>query len=217
MPDENTQPKKRRFRIVYAIIALATFGVMFTVAGFTFAATQEQHDSFCASCHTQPESTFVERSIATNPTDLASFHTTQQTRCIDCHSGIGVTGRLSAELMGARNALLWYSGTAQQPAVVNFPLSDDSCLKCHSDVVQNGFTAKEQITVPGARSGREGSGRRNHWHTFLSRWQSVSPTSGTCISCHSGHATDGNAQSGFMVSQTVVQQCDDCHRVLGRD
>lgn len=55
MPDQIDLEKKKRPRIVYVIIALAVFGALFTVAGFTFAATQEQHDSFCASCHTQPE------------------------------------------------------------------------------------------------------------------------------------------------------------------
>ena len=167
MTEKSDPPKKRRFRILYVFIALAAFGVIFAVAGFTFAATQEQHDSFCASCHTEPESTFFQRSTAGQATDLASFHTTQNSLCIDCHSGAGVTGRMSAEMMGARNALLWYTGTAQQPAPLIFPISDDHCLKCHEDVVMTRFTPKELIAVPGARQGREGSGPPNHWHTFL--------------------------------------------------
>ena len=76
MPDKIDLEKKRSDReFVYVIAALAVFGIIFTAAGFTFAATQEQHDSFCASCHTQPKSTYFERSIAAAPTDLASFHT----------------------------------------------------------------------------------------------------------------------------------------------
>ena len=218
MPDQIDLEKKKRPRIVYVIIALAVFGILFTVAGFTFAATQEQHDSFCASCHTQPESTYFERSIATQPTDLASFHTTQQVICIDCHSGAGITGRLSAELMGARNALMWYSGTAQQPAPLTIPINDDSCLKCHEDVVSQQFVAKEQIAVPQVGRERE-DGPRNHWHRFLAEWQASDTSAATCTSCHGGHVTDGTAQSGFMVDQTTQQECEACHQVMrrGRD
>ena len=216
MPEKSDLKKKNKFPIVYVIIAIVAFGVIFTVGGFTFAATQEQHDSFCASCHTQPESTYFQRSIATQPTDMASFHTTQKVLCIDCHSGVGVTGRISAELMGARNALHWYTGTAQQPAVLTFPISDQNCLKCHQDVVQTRFTRREQIVIPGGRSGREGSGPGNHWHEFLTRWQAASATAGTCTRCHSGHPTEGTNQSGFMVDQVVQQQCNACQQVLRR-
>ena len=216
MPEESDPEKKRRFRILYVIIAVVAFGVLFTAGGFTFAATQEQHDSFCASCHTQPESTFYERAIAGQPTDLASFHTTQNDICIDCHSGAGIVGRISAELMGAHNALLWFTGTAQQPAVQTVPIGDENCLKCHQDVVLTSFVAKEQITVPGGRGGREGNGRNNHWHVFLTRWQAASTIAGTCTSCHGGHLTGGTTQSGFMVDQTVRQVCDACHQVMRR-
>ena len=215
MPEKSDLKKHRRFRILYVVIGLAAFGLLFTIAGFTFAATQEQHDSFCASCHTEPESTFVTRSIAAQPADLASFHTTQQVKCIDCHSGVGATGRISAELMGARNALLWYSGRAQQPAVLTFPIRDENCLKCHTDVLQTRFTPKEQITVPGLRGGRE-SGPNNHWHTFLSRWQATDASAGACTSCHGGHPTDGAAATGFMVSTAVEQECNACHQVMRR-
>ncbi len=217
MPKKSDLGKKKRTRILYVVVALAAFGIVFTIAGFTFAATQEQHDSFCASCHTQPESTYFERSIAAQPVDLASFHTTQQVICIDCHSGAGITGRLSAELMGARNALLWYSGTAQQPAPLTIPISDASCLKCHQDVVSQQFVAKEQITVPsGSQGGEREEAPRNHWHIFLAEWQANSSTAATCVSCHGGHSTDGTAQFGYMVNQTVQQECDACHQALRR-
>src|SRR6266545_3902934 len=123
-------PKRTPFPFIAVLAGLFTLAIVFTTGGFTFAASQEAHDSFCASCHTQPETTFFERSTAGQAVDLASFHSTQNTRCIDCHSGQGVLGRVQAELMGARNAAKWYSGTAVQPAVLSFPISDQSCLKC---------------------------------------------------------------------------------------
>lgn len=207
---------KKRFRVIPVVIGAVITVVVLTASGFAFAATQESHDPFCASCHTQPESTFVQRSTST-PVDLASYHTTQNSLCIDCHSGPGVLGRMQAELMGARNAFKWFTGTAVQPAVVNFPISDQSCLKCHQAVTQRGFTPKEQITVPGGRSGEgEGEGGDGHWHQFLTRWQAADPNAGTCITCHSGHATDGNAQNGFINNQTVQATCDACHRAIRR-
>ena len=215
---EKTSPKKtNKFPFLTVILAVVALGVIFTAGGFAFAATQEQHDSFCTSCHSQPESTFYQRSIDTQPTDLASFHTAQKTNCIDCHSGVGVGGRVAAEVMGARNALLWYSGKAKQPAPMTVPISDLNCLKCHQNVVQRGFAPKEQITIPGGRGGREGGGRNNHWHEQLAKWQAASATAGTCTSCHNGHITGGTSQSGFLIPQTIQTQCNACHSVLRRE
>jgi hypothetical protein len=217
MKSKAAAPKsKKRSRIVIGLVAAAIAVVALSAGGFAFAATQESHDQFCASCHTQPESTFVARSTST-PVDLASHHTTQNTLCIDCHSGPGVTGRMSAELMGAKNAFKWFTGTAVQPAVVNTPIGDPSCLKCHQNVTQRGYTPQQPIAVPGGRSGEgDEEGRTGHWHQFLTRWQSADPNAGTCVTCHSGHSTDGTAQNGFMNDPKVVATCDACHQALGR-
>ncbi len=223
---KNTTPRQGRKLLLGIWILIAAFAaiVIFTIGGFAFAASQETHDPFCASCHSQPESTFVQRSTSAPAVDLASYHTTQNTRCIDCHSGQGLTGRLQAELLGARNAFKWYTGTAVQPAVNNYPLTDAHCLKCHQDVTQQRFVPKESITIPTVNSGRgEREGRNNHWHAFMTRWQAADPNAGTCVSCHSGHATDSNpattgtAQNGFMNAQNVQATCDACHRAIRRE
>ncbi len=96
--------KPGKFPFIPLLIVLFVVGIALAGGGFAFAASQETHDAFCTSCHTQPESTFYQRSIGAKAVDLASFHQPQKGRCIDCHSGQGVTGRMSAELMGARNA-----------------------------------------------------------------------------------------------------------------
>lgn len=200
------------------MIGLVALGIVIAGGGFAFAASQETRDSFCASCHSQPESTFYQRSIGAQAVDLASFHTAKSTRCIDCHSRAGLTGRLQAELLGARNAALWYTHSAVQPAQLRLPIQDPNCLKCHQDVTQQGFVPKESVTIPGAAGGRGEEGRNNHWHQFMARWQAAAPTAGTCVSCHSGHLTSGTAQSGFQDAQTTTSVCDACHSVLrGRD
>jgi predicted CXXCH cytochrome family protein len=181
-----------------AILIVLGVAVLLTASGFTFAATKEGHDAFCASCHTQPESTFYQRSQDAQPVDLASFHTAKQTRCIDCHSGEGVTGRVSAELLGAHNALAFYTHTAVQPAKLTQPFGEGSCLKCH----QNIFDLQNF---------------NNHFHVFLGRWQAADPNAATCTSCHGGHATDGNAQAMYLNETSTRQVCQDCHQVLGRE
>ncbi len=186
---------RKPFPAIGLIAILLAIGVLITAGGFTFAASQEQHDAFCASCHTQPESTFFQRSTAEQAVDLASAHTAEATRCIDCHSGPGIGGRISAELMGAHNALAWFTKTAVQPAVLSKPIADANCLKCHSDVTA-------------------GRGRNNHFHAFLARWQSRDPNAATCVSCHSSHTTDGDAQQ-FLNQARTEAVCQACHTALG--
>lgn len=175
--------------IGFAVAALLTTG------GFTYAATQEQQDSFCASCHTQPESAFYQRSLDGQAVDLATAHKLKNTRCIDCHSGSGTIGRVSAELLGAHNALAFYTGTAIQPAILTNSISEDHCLKCHADI-------NAQLNM------------NNHFHVFLARWQAADPNAATCVSCHSGHATDGDPQIGFLNRQATEKVCQACHVVL---
>ena len=216
MSKKPKQPGKKTLRIIPILIVVAVLGIFGVAGAFAFGASQESHDSFCASCHTQPESTFYQRTQGSSHADLASYHTTQTTNCIDCHSGAGITGRIQAELMGASNAARWFTGTAVQPGVLGGPYPDENCLKCHQDVTQQGFVAKEKITIQGASlEGR----RSNHYHQFLSRWQAADPIAGNCNSCHSGHLTDPTAtvQTGFMNSQDVQSTCNACHKVLRKD
>lgn len=212
------QKKKFTFPIVPVLLVIGLLVVLGSIGGFIFAASQESHDPFCGSCHTQPESTYLQQSTAPQPVNLASFHNSQSTLCIDCHSGEGIPGRITAEIMGARNAFLWYTGRAVQPAVLIYPIGDGNCLKCHQKVIQVGFTAMEQITLPALTSGNRGreEGRINHWHEFLSEWQAASPTAATCVSCHTGHVYTGTAQSGYMNDQTVQAVCTACHQAAGR-
>jgi len=196
MPKQKIQKKNKNSKLILVLAVAAGLGVIFAVAGFGFAATMEQKDSFCASCHTQPETTFFERSTAAKPVDLASFHTIKQTRCIDCHSGAGVPGRVSAELLGAHNALLWYSGTAVQPAKLTSPIKDENCLKCHQQVPQT-------------------QDFNTHFHYYLSRWQASDPNAATCVSCHSSHDMDVNTGQKYLNVTKVENVCQSCHNALG--
>ena len=209
MPDstktKNRRPEKKKSKskglnprtsLVLKIMAVILgVAIILVAGGFTFAATQEQHDSFCISCHTQPESTFYQREMDAQAVDLASAHKAKDTRCIDCHSGEGVSGRIQAELLGAHNALAFYTQTAVQPAVVTSPISDDRCYKCHQNIAD-----KQDMN--------------NHFHVFLPRWQSQDPNAATCVSCHQGHHTDGQIELNYLNRDTAIAVCDSCHRTL---
>jgi predicted CXXCH cytochrome family protein len=175
------------------ILAAAAF---FVLAGATvaFADHMESNDSFCASCHSQPESTYYQRSVAARPVDLASSHHAQATRCIDCHSGRGITGRIGAMSVGAGDLLAWVTRRAIRPAPLTVPIGDANCLKCHGDV-----TSTRDF--------------RRHFHAFLPRWQAIDRNAAMCVDCHSAHTTDGDPGSGFLQKQRVSQVCDACHRV----
>jgi len=168
------------------------------VGGFATAATLEEQNGFCAACHTQPESTFFERT-QTQPIDLAAKHSQAwSTRCIDCHSGPGFTGRVGAMTLGARDLAVFVIRTDQQPAPLTVPIGDANCLKCHAD-------------VPATRD------FNRHFHAFLARWQSMDSNAATCVSCHSAHATDGDPALAFLQQDRAQQVCESCHQAnVGR-
>ncbi len=188
--------KKSRRKLKLTLVLLVPLILVVLGAATAVTAMQfENHDDFCASCHSQPEATYFQRE-ATTSTDLASFHHAEAVRCIDCHSGPGlVPGRISALTMGAKDLVAWVTGSARQPAVQTRPLDDANCLKCHQAVTQ-------------------GSDFNNHFHIFLSRWQAVDQNAATCVSCHQSHQTNGEAQLAFLNQDHTVAVCQSCHQVL---
>lgn len=188
------KPRSRRLFIVLGVVVLA--GIVLLVGSGVEAAHLENRDSFCASCHSEPESTYVDRSVAASPIDLASFHTTKGVRCIDCHSGPGVTGRIAGLALGGRDLTHYLTGHYTQPAPLTRPITDSHCTKCHGDI------AADQTF-------------QNHFHVFLAQWQSLSKDAATCVSCHESHITDGSADVAFLNEARTTQVCQACHSFAG--
>ena len=162
-----------------------------------FSAMQfEDHDAFCASCHTQPESAFYKREAVSTPADLASFHAEKNTRCIDCHSSNGSIGRAGAMMLGARDLMAFVSSHYPQPAPLTRAISDENCLKCHAAITQTQDFS-------------------NHFHIFLAKWQSLDPHAATCVDCHQSHSTNGDASIGFLSKEVTVPVCESCHNFAG--
>ena len=189
--------KKSRRKLGLILVVLVPLILVILSAATAVTAMQfENHDDFCASCHSEPEDTYFQREVSAS-TDLASFHSAQDVRCIDCHSGPGVVpGRIRAVTLGAKDLLAWVTGQARQPAVHTRPIEDANCLKCHQPVTQR-------------------RDFNNHFHVFLSRWQAVDKNAATCVSCHQSHHTDGEAQLAFLNREHTVSVCQRCHQTLG--
>jgi len=164
--------------------------------GFMTAAHLEDSDAFCASCHSQPESTFYDRSQSATAVDLASQHHGESTKCIDCHSGPGVIGRASAIQLGAGDLIAFVTTTAKQPAPLTHPISDAACLKCHADTITT-------------------RNFNRHFHAFLPQWQALDKNAATCVDCHSAHTTDGDPSIMFLQKAHTEEVCQRCHTASG--
>ena len=193
-------------------VALIAF-VVLAIGGVGVSLVLENQNSFCASCHTEPEAKYYQQSLQVNGTTLATFHVQKQTNCIDCHSGGGPLGRAQGLEQGIDDLVLYVSGNYKRPAITSNPLGDDSCLKCHPEVLTRGRRSppsKIQDPVQ-ARGSRPNDG---HYHQFLQRWQAADPRAAHCVNCHTSH-TDGLANVGFMTADPVARVCDGCHTGLG--
>ncbi len=189
------------------IIALMLVGA----GGYAYGASLERNDAFCASCHTEPESTYYQRSLAADPVDLAAFHAAKETNCIDCHSGKGVPGRAKAMLTGAMDMLAYKTGNYQQPARTTRPVNNASCTKCHNmPLVPPGGEAGEGRSLDGI------PGHDGHYHadSLQLAWRVRGGPVNRCAVCHPAHQP-GNATNRYMDSARIDRGCDMCHAAIG--
>jgi hypothetical protein len=175
--------------------------VVFTLTTVVYAsvARLETNDSFCASCHVEPETTYYQASLKpAEATTLAAFHAGEGTRCIDCHSRRWVPGRIWAQLGGLQNFLAFRSGKHTNPAVTTRPVGDGGCSKCHGD-----------LTWVSERPG--------HYHSpgLRRRWRAANGPANTCEACHSSHEAIAPASDHFMEAEQIEIQCDACHDLTG--
>jgi len=184
---------KRPTFLLPVLVALSLLAVTAYITGTKL----EEHDSFCASCHTHPEQEFFSRSQQSPATDLASFHAEKGVLCIQCHAGKGIVGRTLGLMAGAQDLVAFWSGHYPSPAKMEDPLPDANCTRCHADVVSRGDF-------------------NNHFHFFLAQWQNVQPQKAAhCVSCHSSHTTAGKAADMFLIKQPTLQVCQQCHSIAG--
>jgi predicted CXXCH cytochrome family protein len=189
--------KKNSHSLKPNTLGLIVLALLLFSGGTIFTGTQfENHDSFCSTCHTQPETTYFKRESDKIPVDLATFHATKNVRCIDCHSGNGVIGRLGAIALGTRDLLAFISRNYKQPAPLTQRIGDTNCYKCHANIGQR-------------------QDFNNHFHVFLPQWQARDPNAAGCVDCHQSHTTNGQASLAFLNQSDTTQVCQRCHNFAG--
>ena len=186
--------RKTRIYAGIVVVGLVVFGMIIPFTAMQF----ENHNSFCASCHTEGEQSFYNRSMASAAVDLASIHDMKgQARCIDCHTGPGILGRYGGLMAGSTDLISFFSGHYPQPAAMEEPYPDANCLKCHAAIMQ-----KQDFN--------------NHFHVFLPQWQAIDKNAATCVSCHLSHDKSGDIKIAFLNEQTTTAVCQKCHSAAGR-
>ncbi|MEP7285481.1 MAG: hypothetical protein ABI947_06910 [Chloroflexota bacterium] len=230
-------PTRRRKRWPVIIVAVFFGLIIFGGIGFVGATALEEHDEFCTSCHTVPETTYFQRAntATNNPSvviaDLASYHYQQaQTKsqtfgCIECHRGdSSLTNRVQTLALGAQDTVTFVMGkadptlektTINQPALVNA-----ACIGCHTDTLltvngnqthfHNWLPQTAQLVAQGKQLIVSNNNGRNR------RLRTVNTTL-TCTSCHLAHKTvDTSNPQLKLVDKTVTQMaCDTCHKDAG--
>lgn len=198
-------------RLACLAIGLGLGLIALAAAGIGTAVHLENQDTFCASCHTEPETTYVQRAQASEPVDLAAAHASYEsaTRCIDCHSGPGLKGRAGALYQGAQDVLAFISGAYHQPTIMENPLGDAPCLKCHVQPSRdNPVSLDDNPQVIASNS-------HYHWVEYTHAWLEAVPNpQGTCSTCHPAHNDQTKAVLGFRDMQATNAACDACHQAL---
>lgn len=177
---------------------------MLGVTALGTLSVAESNDRWCAGCHLPPESTFVARAAGPTAVDLAAAHAlavaAPPLRCIECHGGPGVGGRLSALQIAVHDSWSWLRGdfvavgTRYAPVdEVNYPIPDHLCADCHAEVV----------TRPGFE---------NHFHHLLG--DPKAPPMLRCVTCHDGHVARPG-EPFFLTKDSVAPGCDACHARMG--
>src|SRR5215475_11213327 len=149
-PTPSTKPPSRRRWPIMAGLAFIVILVL-GAGSFVVASALEDHDSFCISCHTVPETTYYNRAyialdnhsqtvpdLATAHYLLSQEHNKPAFACIDCHHGNGGLGnRVSTIALGGRDMVIFVLGRGdskiEKTQIAEGWLPNSSCVSCHTD------------------------------------------------------------------------------------
>lgn len=185
------------------LLLLVVGGVVLLPSGWLVTDHLEHDDRFCVSCHLPsgvPLHREKLRDFGLRPPDsLASLHAKAgnrahadgRFRCIDCHGGTGLGGRVRVKLLSARDAFWYVSGRFEEPKRMTWPLRDADCLHCHKTFRERGASS----TNPPFHS--------------LPVHNGALPVH--CVECHLSHEKGGLADRFFLHPRVVRAQCARCH------
>ena len=119
-------------------------------------------------------------------------------RCIDCHGGAGMLGRVRVKALAAKDAFWYVVGHFEEPSGMRWPLWDEDCAKCHAS-----FDVREL---------QAGQSPRFHQLPVHNVDLGVA-----CVECHMSHDAGGNAGAHFVNAAWVRGQCARCHSEFEED
>ncbi len=169
--------------------------------GWVLSDRLEEDNDFCNACHLEPGRPLHERIRqgfdARPPVNLASAHGLAGTearpdgslRCIDCHGGTGLAGRLRVKALAAKDAFWYVVGHFEEPDSMRWPLRDEDCTKCHADFSPASAGAEPFHSIP----------------VHNARFEVA------CVECHVAHESGGNPQAYFMDASRLRPLCARCH------
>ncbi len=195
------RPGVRRLRVLGMVALIA--GVLLSVS-WGVTDHLEQNNDFCTSCHLEPSIPLhleIRRDFdALPPLSLVSLHGSVEVaeredvdfRCIDCHGGASWLGRARVKALAGLD-LFWYlMGDFEEPALMEWPLWDEDCQKCH-----RGFREDPSL----------------EWETLRFHelpLHNVDLGVG-CVECHRAHDSAGDAGNYYLRVNWVRSQCGRCH------
>ncbi|MCW1967283.1 MAG: NapC/NirT family cytochrome c [Anaerolineae bacterium] len=227
------QPKSSRSLALWLPLMLISLVILAVLIGGTsYVTARENEDTFCISCHTVPETTYVKRGQAAVggavAVDLSSFHY-QQIRgkggtihCIDCHLGDQTwQAHASKWQMTVRHAASWLTGrNTDQPETLRLRvphLTNNACITCHRNTLltvgsanhhHNNLPVAYELWKAGAPLVMPPDTRDTQAMTArgLSRYD----TTVQCATCHLTHRSIG--QEHYIEQTTVEKGCELCHQ-----
>ncbi len=245
-PPNKAARRSRRRRWLFILGGLFVLLVILSGIGFVTASALEDQDNFCISCHTVPEVTYYNRAYLSldhpdvTVSDLATahYHLSQQNgktpfACIDCHRGdAGLTNRVAAIALGARDALIYVTGhedpTIEKTQLAEGWLANASCVGCHTSTLLNvtGFNNHYHTKLMQAATLRANGGQNvigGDLTTLPNQSQAVADWTRTvnvnldCTSCHIAHKTVTNGTATqFVDTHIEAAACVSCHVVAGQ-
>ncbi len=184
--------------------ALGFAGVVAATAGWVTTDALERDDDFCTSCHL-PSGTPLHQSLRSDYDErpyasLAARHAGAPVagridsafRCIDCHGGASLAGRLRVKALAAKDAFWYMVGRFEEPAHMAWPLWDEDCRKCHGSFAASGADDWAQTD----------------FHALPVHNAALGVA---CVACHRSHDGDGNPDAYFLHAASVRSQCALCH------
>jgi len=186
-----------------AMVALA--GALTAPLVWVVSDRVEQDNDFCNACHLEPgvplHIDIRDDFGRVPPTSLAAAHGSarfdgREFRCIDCHGGTSLPGRVRVKALAAKDAFWFAVGRFEEPTEMRWPLWDEDCLKCHERFEE---ATSESWETP-----------RFHELPVHNVELGIA-----CVECHGSHMGDGNPEAHFVRTPAVRTQCARCHAEFG--